>query len=144
MPHFAATFLITLFSSKALLTTATPIATVSNGATYHGIYEHKIEGFVGIRYAHDTGGSNRFKTPQPYTPSPDSEIDASDPGLPCPQDKDKPSEAKFQLQLTAITAISEDCLRLNVWRPNGTRAGAELPILVHLYGGAYYCVVEAV
>ena len=114
---------------------AVPTAEGANGVTYTGIYKHEIEGFVSIRYALDTGGPNRFKPPQPYIPSAGSVIDASSFDSPCPQDRDKPAEAKFQLQLTAITDITEDCLKLNVWRPNGTQAGDNLPVLFHIYGG---------
>ena len=37
----------------------------------------------------------------------------------------------------AGTRASEDCLFLNVWAPSGSVAGAELPVLVWVHGGAY-------
>ena len=32
-------------------------------------------------------------------------------------------------------ATSEDCLYLNVWAPATARAGADLPVIVFIYGG---------
>ena len=37
----------------------------------------------------------------------------------------------------AGTRASEDCLFLNVWAPSGSVAGAGLPVLVWVHGGAY-------
>ncbi len=37
----------------------------------------------------------------------------------------------------AGTRASEDCLFLNVWAPSGSAAGAGLPVLVWVHGGAY-------
>lgn len=36
-----------------------------------------------------------------------------------------------------IQPVSEDCLYLNVWRPIGIRAGADLPVMVWIHGGSY-------
>ena len=104
------------------------------GVTYHGIYKNSIEAFIGIRYANDTGGENRFKPPVPYTPASGSTIAAKEPGPSCPQRK---STGPYGIWSTYdyITETSEDCLRLNVWRPNGTAAGDKLPVLVYIHGG---------
>lgn len=53
--------------------------------TYRGLYTNEVEGFIGIRYAHDTGGENRFRPPRPYEPSKGSTIDVTTPGPSCPQ-----------------------------------------------------------
>ena len=37
----------------------------------------------------------------------------------------------------ASPSSSEDCLFLNVWRPAGAAAGAKLPVMVWIYGGAF-------
>ena len=33
------------------------------------------------------------------------------------------------------TDLGEDCLNLNVWAPGSARAGANLPVIVYIYGG---------
>lgn len=102
--------------------------------TYRGAYANEAEGFLGIRFAQNTGGENRFKPPRPYTPPAGSAIDASVPGPACPQ---KVSNGGVSISFSDVTEISEDCLRLNVWRPNGTKAGDRLPVLAYIYGGKH-------
>jgi hypothetical protein len=125
---------VPLISAAAIPSRPTASNVFGTGVTYHGIYESGIEGFVGIRFAHSTGGENRFKPPVPYTPASGSTIDASDPGPSCPQRK---STGRYSVWDTydVVHEISEDCLRLNVWRPNGTTSGDKLPVLVWIYGG---------
>ena len=36
-----------------------------------------------------------------------------------------------------MTDISEDFLRLNGWRPNGTKTGDKLPVLAYIQGGGF-------
>ena len=124
------------FSTDAALPPA-PIATDVHGndITYRGIYQNEIEGFIGIRYAHDTSGENRFRPPVPYTPEPGYTVEANDPGPSCPQRKSHGPLTPWGTY-DYVTDISEDCLRLNVWRPNGTKAGEKLPVLVYIHGGS--------
>ncbi|KAM3423716.1 Carboxylic ester hydrolase [Cercospora zeina] len=93
--------------------------------TYLGKYQAGVEGFLGISYAKSTAGKNRFEAPIPFTPQPHSTIHATDGGKACPQDY---SEGP---------AISEDCLKLNIWRPANTTPDAKLPVLVWIYGGSF-------
>ena len=104
-----------------------PVATGCHdgNVTYSGVYASENEVFFGIKYGQNTGGENRFKPPVPYVPPKNSVIEAVSPGFACPQEQEPP----------AIFPISEDCLALNVWRPNGTKAGDDLPVLVYIYGG---------
>lgn len=53
--------------------------------TYRGILVDGVEGFVGIRYAHETSGQNRFKPPIPFVPTAGSTVNADLPGPACPQ-----------------------------------------------------------
>ena len=106
-----------------------PIATdTSRNITYHGVYYDGVESFIGIHYVHDTGRENRFKPPILYVPEAGTIIFATTTGPACPQ-------ATKLGGHTLVPSISEDCLRLNVWRPNGTVAGWNLPVLVWIYGG---------
>ena len=39
----------------------------SNNVTYRGFLRNGVEVFLGIPYAQDTAGANRFKPPQPFS-----------------------------------------------------------------------------
>lgn len=105
--------------------TKAPTATNVHGrnVTYSGLYRSGVEGFVGIRFAEDTSNEKRLKAPVPFLPPPNSHIDATEPGTACPQSTEKG------------VVISEDCLKLNVWRPANTTCGSKLSVLVWIYGG---------
>ncbi|GAB7328670.1 hypothetical protein MBLNU13_g00597t2 [Cladosporium sp. NU13] len=109
---------------------------LDNHVTYRGTHKDGVEAFLGIKYAHDTSGANRFKAPKPFTPSPGSFISADRPGPACPQDVSV-GEDFLPLYLTIFRDTSEDCLSLNVNRPNGTRKGDMLPVMVFIHGGSY-------
>jgi carboxylesterase type B len=101
----------------------------SCGVTYQGVCENGIETFLSIPYGQDTGGENRFKPPRPYVPRHGSVFDATKKGPACPQ----PHGAyAFPLYLSNITSISEDCLHLNVYRAEGTRSNAKLPVMLYV------------
>jgi carboxylesterase type B len=129
-----------LFGTSSSLAASPPGPLVTNahgtGVTYNGLYANEIEGFVGIRFGQDTGGQSRFKPPVPYIPQPGSTIDATITGPACPQRIDHRKPNPFNTY-SYTTETSEDCLLLNVWRPNGTSAGDKLPVLVYIYGGGF-------
>lgn len=112
----------------------TPIATDCNNVTYNGFYRDEVETFLGIRYAHDTSGANRFKPPKPFSPTAGAVVKATKAGPACPE---QTGAQDLPLYLGNITEISEDCLRLNVIRPNGTHSGSNLPVLVYIHGGSF-------
>ena len=122
--------LLCVASTLAAPASSSPPLAKSCDVTYQGCYQSDVESFIGIRYARDTGGGNRFKPPVPYTPEAGSTVSATKPGPACPQ-------ATKVMGFSTVSAISEDCLRLNVWRPNGTTAGDKLPVLVWIYGGKW-------
>ncbi|EEB94227.1 hypothetical protein MPER_06994 [Moniliophthora perniciosa FA553] len=68
----------------------------------------------------------RFRAPVPITESSNALKNASTFGNACPQ---PPSNLG--------APISEDCLFLNVFRPQNTAANAGLPVLVWIHGGQY-------
>lgn len=106
---------------------------VANRVKYHGTYKDDVEAFLGIKYAHDTSGINRFEPPKPYTPTPGSSVQAVNPGPACPQDANV-GESFLPLYLTIFRDYSEDCLSLNVNRPNGTQKDDRLPVMVFIHG----------
>ncbi|ETS63431.1 hypothetical protein PaG_01714 [Moesziomyces aphidis] len=85
---------------------------------------YQLDQFLGIPYAKPPVGDLRFARPQPVDAS-DALIDASQFGDVC-------------MQPPAGFNMSEDCLNLNVIRPKGVAAGAKLPVLVWIYGGAFF------
>ncbi|KAF9480014.1 alpha/beta-hydrolase [Pholiota conissans] len=85
--------------------------------------------FLGIPYAQQPVGNLRFKAPVPITQQSDAVKDASTFGNACPQ----PPLANVDLG----APVGEDCLHLNIWRPQGLDANAKLPVLFWMHGGAY-------
>ncbi|KAJ7614131.1 esterase 1 [Roridomyces roridus] len=81
--------------------------------------------FAGIPFAETPVGSLRLKPPV-FKPSLDpGTFDASAFKLACLQ-TDLP-----------VDQVSEDCLGINVLRPTGTSAGANLPVMFWTYGGGF-------
>lgn len=92
----------------------------------------QVETFVGIPFAADTGGNNRFKPPQPVTPWTTTR-EAVSFGLACPQ---LISAANPAFQPLLDKSVGEDCLSINVWTPEAS-ASAKRPVMVFIYGGAF-------
>ena len=103
--------------------------------TYKGVLENGIETFLSIPYGKDTSGEHRFKPPRPASPAKGSTIVAQSKGPACPQ----PQGAVITpLYLSNITETSEDCLHLNVYRPEYTSPDAKLKVMLYLHGGGFY------
>jgi carboxylesterase type B len=105
-----------------------------NNVTYRGVHLNDIENFFGIPFAQDTSGQYRFQPPRPYVPAAGTTFYATERGPACPQAL---GAGDMPLYLGNIIEISEDCLRLNVYRPYWTKAGDKLPVLVHIHGGGF-------
>ncbi|KAF6833689.1 extracellular lipase [Colletotrichum plurivorum] len=89
-----------------------------------------VEAFRGIPYALPPTGDRRFRPPAKVEPS-TATIDASKFGAVAPGKQLFPGGPKFD--------YSEDCLTVNVFRPQGaaSTAGAKLPVAVYIHGGAF-------
>lgn len=119
----------------SLLGAGNAVSTVfdwDRNVTYEGIHQSSVEIFLGIAYGQDTGGLNRFQPPRPFSLDPGTIIRAIAEGPACPQ-----TLGPKPLYLGNVTSISEDCLHLNIARPNGTRAGDKLAVMVHIHGGSF-------
>lgn len=116
-------------ASFSSISPSRPIVTDTiNNIQYVGIYTVKntIEKFLNVPYGADTGGSNRFRNPQPVNITPGTVVNATVQGPVCPQ----PATDGVYPWYTPSTWFNEDCLKLKVARPAGTVAGAGLPVMV--------------
>lgn len=103
------------------------VVTVSGGPI-SGRHTNGIVEYLGVPFAAATAGENRFAPPRPAVPWTDVRAAVAH-GPQCPQ----ASPAPFGL---ALQESSEDCLSIDIYVPENP-AGANLPVMVWLYGGAF-------
>ncbi|KAJ6496255.1 alpha/beta-hydrolase [Mycena sanguinolenta] len=116
-----------------------PIANTTSGS-YIGASDmtNAVETFFGIRFASPPA---RFTPATPIVNPPNIPQSALAFGADCPQ---FPGRSIFGIAgIPAGPPLrganqSEDCLFLNVWRPEGTSAGDKLPILIYIHGGGFF------
>ncbi|KAJ8606464.1 hypothetical protein MRB53_040923 [Persea americana] len=106
------------FSSPSVIDT-------SKNVTYNGFVRNSLDVFLGIK----------FKPPRPYQPTGGAIIDVTSYGHICPQ---PPYSVFPPLSFTNTSDISEDCLNLNIVRPNDTVSASKLPVLVWIHGGSFW------
>jgi para-nitrobenzyl esterase len=95
------------------------------GATLNG-----VDVFRGVPFAAPPIGDLRWRAPQPVKAWSGAR-DATKNGNDCFQ-------TPYPENMAPLNApLSEDCLYLNVWRPEGAAAGAKLPVLVWIHGGGF-------
>ncbi|PPR05964.1 hypothetical protein CVT24_004628 [Panaeolus cyanescens] len=109
-------------------TTTANLDIKTTAGIFRGVLSPNVtEKWLGIPYAQQPVGNLRFRAPQPITSPPNGVQDASTFGNACPQPP-----------LAILNApIGEDCLHMNIWRPQGTTAGDNLPVLFWIHGGAW-------
>ncbi|KAI2616547.1 alpha/beta-hydrolase [Hypoxylon sp. NC1633] len=113
-------------------TRADPVVSVWNG-TYEGLYlpAFNQDIFLGIPYAQDTGGANRFRVPQSLDDTWDGTRAAKAYGPGCPD---------YVLSADKIHGMSENCLSINIVRPadiSSSSDGPLLPVMLWIHGGGY-------
>lgn len=109
---------------------ADPVVSVRNGS-YEGLYlpNFNQEVFLGMPYAQDTGGVNRFRIPQSLDEKWDGTRMAKEYGPACPD---------YYVPVEELHGISEDCLSINIIRPASlVNHTAPLPVMFWIHGGGY-------
>lgn len=108
---------------------AAPTATVLNG-TYEGLHLPSFDQdlFLGIPYAQDTGGQNRFRIPQALNETWTGVRPATQYGHACPD---------FTPEADGEFGMSENCLSINIVKPAGLKEGDKLPVALWIHGGRY-------
>jgi len=107
-----------------------PSVTLRQGSYIGRIYNRQprsIEEFRGIPYGLSTAREGRFSPPLPVLQSKEY-FDASNFGWRCPAgNQDAPGNHEQD----------EDCLNLNIMRPEQRPLNKKLPVLIHFYGGSF-------
>ncbi|KAI9463333.1 alpha/beta-hydrolase [Lactarius psammicola] len=103
---------------------ASPLLINLSSGTFRGLTVNGIDRWLGIPYAQPPVGPLRFKAPLAIS-------------RPAPGIQDAVHLSRACPQPTTSVPISEDCLYLNVWRPQKTSSTAKLPVIVWIHGGAY-------
>lgn len=92
----------------------------SRAGTVSGFVGDGVKSFLGIPYASDTGGENRFRAPSP--PPLLDNFEAFGFSEICPQ-----SYRRFSTH-------GENCLSLNIWAPDDEKTH---PVLIYIHGGSF-------
>jgi para-nitrobenzyl esterase len=117
----------------AMAAGAAPVVNTSYGKI-RGVSEGSVKIFKGVPYGASTAGANRFMPPK--EPAPWSEVrDAILFGNRAPQ-TDTTGFMEEEVVALDRTAMSEDCLRLNIWTA-GLGDGKKRPVMLWCHGGGF-------
>jgi acetylcholinesterase len=134
MLHLAFALLALPFTSTTPLTTSPTVH--SRAGIYHGVHLPSFaqDAFLGIKYAPKPA---RFSPAKLSADAPDTHFDASRYGTECMAYSG--DTAKLVALPGNQTRLGEDCLHLNVVRPQGVDGEGDggLPVLLWIYGGGW-------
>ncbi len=124
---------LALDAPRVLAAGAAPVVNTTYGKV-RGLADGPVKIFKGIPYGASTTGANRFMPPQ--EPAPWSEVrDAILFGNRAPQ-TDTTGFMEEEVVALDRTAMSEDCLRLNIWTA-GLGDGKKRPVMLWCHGGGF-------
>ena len=109
-----------------------PIAQVQNGAV-RGVVQDGVAAWRGVPYAAAPVGDLRWRPPQPVA----AWAGVRDAGALSPDCMQGRMPNLPGVKVTPPAPLSEDCLYLNVWRPERVSARQKLPVLVWVHGGGF-------
>ena len=114
-----------VLDAAPLSSSGNPIVKIGQG-DLEGVTRNGVDDFFGIPYAAPPTGERRWSPPLP--PDGWAEVrDASEYGSACPQ----------IASLDSVRVIDENCLFVNVQRPEGATSGSKLPVIVLFHGGGW-------
>ncbi|EIM87679.1 alpha/beta-hydrolase [Stereum hirsutum FP-91666 SS1] len=123
------TYALTISSPLGPVVDLSYAAYAGNATSPTGDANSSVVFFGGIPYAQAPLGNLRFRAPQPLNETATGNgtvVDARNFATPC-------------IQQPAVLGVgSEDCLRLNVWKPANATESSNLPVVVYIYGGGLY------
>jgi carboxylesterase type B len=131
-----------------------PTAIVNGNEIITGKLENNVETFKGIPFAEPPLGNLRFRRPVDYNGSyhgliadnfnpscmqinPMGAVGLAAQGMILLDSLPQDSKGPLFDCLKNTVVESEDCLYLNIFRPAGTKAGDNLPVMVWIHGGAF-------
>ena len=121
--------LIVLGAAPAVAADSGPIVSVTGGQVKGAMLDRGGAVFKGIPYADPPVGNLRWREPMPVKAW-TGVRDATKFGAIC-------SQIPMRGMVPATTAISEDCLSLNVWTPKW-RSDSRMPVMVYIPGGGNF------
>lgn len=129
--------MLALSANTSMARAMGPVVTTQAGQVA-GVSANAVDAFLGVPYAADTGGRNRWRAPEPPARW-DGVRPATDFGDDCQQVPPHipPTGSPWSDEYFPTRAKSENCLFVNVWRPAGTVSTNKLPVMVWIHGGAF-------
>ena len=130
---------LTLMGGQSAWAAPAPTPTVETAqGRLSGLKLDGVDTFKGVRYGASTVGQNRFLPPKqpPSWAGVQDAIKLGDMSPQVPGDYSAPDLKVYWPVPNPPEGMSEDCLVLNVWTPQATRA-AKRPVMVWLHGGGY-------
>ncbi|KAF4119418.1 Carboxylesterase family [Geosmithia morbida] len=139
IPALVAVFLYYMFIGQGDSIVDLPAVTIKQGTIVgrtvnYDTFPKPLEGFMGIPYAVPPVGQQRFLPAAPV-PAGNSTLKAFYLGARCPGEQLVPF---LKDDVLGPDYESEDCLTINIWRPqNHTASNKRLPVTVMIPGGAF-------